>query len=181
MDKLLKQWLETTPALGDDAVRTTVSATIASWTSVPPPALIEVAGTVEPFIEPMSEEWRTQYTAELEGMEKAWSKMRQDVADKHVTVYKRKKQTEGYVFCGAQNADRMTIKWIVCGTPKFTENYKNVVTKDDETSFNKAYKRSSGQTPYTTIDAFDAEHAEHRYQRVCKFSAPKHDSGWIKI
>jgi hypothetical protein len=146
---------------------------------MPPPALIEVAGAVETYIDTMPDEWKAKYASELEGMEQAWSKMRQEVADKHVTVYTRKSKKVGYVFCGAQNEDKMTMKWIVCGNPKFTEEYQNVLTKDDEKAFNKRYKKVSSTT--AEIDALDSLHNANRFQRVCKFSAPKKDSGWIKV
>jgi hypothetical protein len=181
MDQLLTQWLETEPALGDERVRSAVRTSLKTWKTLPPPICIEVAGGVEDLQEGMSSSWKERYRAELDGMEREWDTMRQAVSDKHVTVYERNNKRVGYVFCGAQNDDKMTIKWIVCGTEKFTEDFQNVQKQHEQDSFNKKYKRTEAHTPYRDVDALDDQYKEHRYQRVCKFSVPKHDSGWVKI
>lgn len=181
MDDLLTEWLAVGPPLGDEKTRLAVTTALLTWKTLPPPVCIEVAGAVEATEESMPEAWRERFRAELTGMEKEWDAMRQAVADKHVSVYEHKNRVVGYVFCGAQNEDKMTIKWIVCGTKDFTEDYQNVQKEAEQKRFNTRYTLVKEKTPYSEVDAMDAKYTEHRYQRVCKFSAPKHDSGWIKI
>lgn len=181
MDLLLEQWLAVDPPLGDEQTRKAVKACVGAWKSLPPPVLLETAGAVEAFQEGMTQAWVERYTAELAGMEKEWDAMRQAISDKHVTVYERKNRVVGYVFCGAQNDDKMTIKWIVCGSNEFVEDYQNVQKEHEQEAFNKKYERVQERTPYREVDALDDQFKEHRYQRVCKLSAPKKDSGWIKI
>ena len=181
MDILLTEWLAVGPPLGDERTRLAVTTALLTWKALPPPVCIEVAGAVEATEESMPEAWRGRYHAELGSMEKEWDAMRQAVADKHVSVYEHKDRVVGYVFCGAQNDDQMTIKWIVCGTKAFTEEFQNVQKEAEQKRFNKSYTLLKEKTPYREVDALDATYKEHRYQRVCKFSAPKHDSGWIKI
>lgn len=181
MDLLLSEWLAVEPPLGEPAVRTTVRTALAAWKSLPPPVVLETAGAVEDAQERMPERWRTRYAEELAALERDWDAMRQAIADKHVTVYEFKNRVVGYVFCGAQNDDRMTLKWIVCGSPQFVEDYQNVQKEHEEQAFNKKYERVQERTPYREVDALDDQFKAHRYQRVCKFSAPKKDSGWIKL
>lgn len=181
MDQLLEQWLAVDPPLGDEMTRKAVKACVGAWKSLPPPVLLETAGAVEGFQQGMPLTWVERYAQELAGMEKEWDAMRQAVADKHITLYEHKNRVVGYVFCGAQNDDKMTIKWIVCGTPAFVEDYQSVQKEHEEKAFNKKYERLKERTQYKEIDALDEKHKDHRYQRVCKFSAPKKDSGWIKI
>jgi hypothetical protein len=181
MDVLLTQWLDASPVKGDEALRSAIRSALNSWKSLPPAVHIEYAGRIEELQEGMSDSWKASYKAEMDAMEQEWDKMRQAIADKHVTVYEYKNRVTGYVFCGAQNDDRMTIKWIVCGHEKFVEDYKNVQKEFEEKQFNKKYERVFGTTPYREIDQLDEKFKDHCYQRVCKFSAPKHDSGWIKI
>lgn len=179
MDLLLEQWLDTTS--GTDALRTSVRTSLDAWKKLAPALQLEVAGSIEEHVDAMPPVWRERFSEELAAMETEWDKMRQAIADKHITLYERNNRVVGYVFCGAQNDDRMTIKWIVSGTPEFVEDYKNVQKEFEEQEFNKTYERLTEKTPYREIDALDAQFKEYRYQRVCKFSAPKKDSGWVKI
>jgi len=181
MEQVIRTWLAHTPPLGDASTRTALGELVDVWQKVQPVVLLENAVRVEPYMEAMPAEWKAEYTAALTAMEQAWKEMRQAIVDKHITVYERKDRVVGYTFAGFGVVDKTEMKWILCGTERFTEDYMNMQTEEEMKTFNKRYQKLDERVPFPEVDALDTKHSDHRYQRVLKLSAPKHDSGWVKI
>lgn len=182
MDILLTTWLEHTPALGSEELRTRTAQLVRDWKQMPLGLHVEYAGAVEEHSESMPTEWKERFTAELEALEKAWDTMQQEIADTHVSVYEFRDRPVGYVFVGQGNDDQGILKWIICGTKQFTEDYMSVDKEAQFEWFNKKYQRTTGErTPFKEIQAMDETYKDARWQRVVKLTAPKQDSGWIQL
>jgi hypothetical protein len=182
MDDLLKTWLEVSPPLGSEDLRARVQRAVTDWKQMPPAVQVEYAGAVEEHTEGLSAEWKGRYATELAALEKTWDDMQQAIADRHISVYEFKDRPVGYTFVGQGNDDQGVIKWIVCGTNQFTQDYMSVEKETQFEWFNKKYQRVTGErTPFREIHAMDEKYKDARFQRVVKLTAPKQDSGWVQL
>jgi hypothetical protein len=181
MNVLLQEWLDHAPTLGDESTRIYVREHLRLWPTLPPPEQLKVVRSVKPYKGEMPGAWRDRFASEHRDLKRRWTAMRQEAADMHVTLYTHKDTRVGTVFYGNQNDNIIISKWLICGTEQFCEDFMNIqndVTKED---FLKKYKAVTAKVPVHELDAFDAQHRDHCYQRVCKFSQPPNDSGWIRI
>lgn len=108
-----------------------------------------------------------------------WEREQQDLANKHILLYKKGEEFVGYRFMGFATNSAMQ-KWILCGSDEFIESYKSI--KDDETAkkFSDIFICQIGNIDKEAIRNIDTTHSSNRIKRIMEITKDGiKDSGWL--